>query len=121
MFKRLSPYYLLGASIFMIDAVTKLAAQLYLQTPYVINQFLTLEFVINFGISWSMFHNASALVMVLVTIIIAIITGILCWSAYRNYHRGKLIIGHTCIIAGSIGNLCDRIAYGGVIDFISLS
>jgi signal peptidase II len=121
MFKKLPQYYLLGALIFAVDAFTKLIAQLCLQTPYKVNQFLTFEFVVNHGISWGMFHNASELVMIAITLFIALITAALCWSAYYNYHRGKLIIGHTCIIAGSLGNLCDRILYGGVIDFIALS
>ena len=114
-------YFLLATTIFILDRITKLAALTYAQTPCVINKYLAFELVLNRGVSWGIFHNASNIVFTLVSGIIAIITLFLCWHAYDVYKKGNSMIGHVCIIAGSISNLIDRAIYGGVIDFIVLS
>ena len=38
-----------------------------------------------------------------------------------SYKRGESILGHVCVIAGSVANIVDRIVYHGVIDFIVVS
>jgi lipoprotein signal peptidase len=68
-----------------------------------------------------MLHSATDSVFVVVSLLVAAITAFLCWHAYHNWRAGNSIIGHVCIIAGSIGNLLDRALYAGVIDFIILS
>lgn len=114
-------YVCLFFLIIIIDRITKLAALTYLETPQVINKFLSFELVFNRGVSWGMFHDASHIVFVLVSGIIGLITAFLCWHAYARYKKGGLIFGHMCIISGSIANLIDRALYGAVIDFIVLS
>lgn len=114
-------YTFLATIILIIDRITKLAALTYVQTPRVINPYLTFEVTFNRGVSWGMFHEATDLEFILVSIIITAITAFLCWHAYSMYKKGNSIIGHLCVIAGSISNLIDRIIYGGVIDFILLS
>lgn len=114
-------YILLSMIISIIDRITKLAALKYLQTPRVINEYLSFELTFNRGISWGMFHDAAETMVGVVTTTIAIITAFLCWHAYDTYKKGHSIIGHVCIITGSIANLIDRAVYGGVIDFILLS
>ena len=114
-------YFCLGLLIFILDRLTKIAALIYAQTPYVINKFLSFELIFNRGVSWGMFHDASHMTFVLVSGIIALITAFLCWHAYVLYKKGNSIIGHVCIISGSIANLIDRVVYGAVIDFIVFS
>jgi signal peptidase II len=114
-------YLFLSFFIFIIDRVTKLVALTYLQTPRVINEYLSFELTFNRGISWGMFHDATGVVFGIISAIIALITIFLCWHAYCLYKKGSSILGHMCIIAGSVANLIDRAVYGGVIDFILFS
>jgi len=120
--KKLYRYLALAFSIFIIDRVTKLAALAWCgEFVRTINSFLSFEVVFNRGISWGMFHSSTDIVFGLVSLIIAAVTVALCWYAYHNYLRGNAVIGETCIIAGSLCNLIDRVIYNGVIDFIILS
>ncbi len=114
-------YFFIAIIIFILDRVTKLAALTCMQIPHVINKYVTFELTFNRGISWGMFHDSTQIVMIIVSMIITTITVFLCWHAYNVYKKGSLIIGHVCVIAGSISNLIDRGIYGGVIDFILLS
>ena len=114
-------YCFLAIFIFIIDRLTKLAALTYVQTPQVMNDYLSFELVFNRGVSWGMFHDASNIVFIFVSGVIALITLFLCWHTYYLYKKGNSIIGYVCIIAGSVSNIIDRVAYGAVIDFIVLS
>jgi signal peptidase II len=115
-------YIFLGTIIFALDRITKLAALAYCSNAaYVVNPYLSFEVVFNRGVSWGMLHSSTTSLFILVSAVIAIITAFLCWHAYYNWRAGNSIIGHTCIIAGSLGNLLDRALYAGVIDFILLS
>jgi signal peptidase II len=121
MIKQLYKYCFVASAIFIIDRVTKIAALTYLQAPRIINKYLSFELTFNRGVSWGIFHDATNTAFIGVSVIIAIITAFLVWHAYDMYKKGNSIIGHVCIIAGSISNLIDRAVYGGVIDFIVLS
>jgi signal peptidase II len=115
-------YIVLGVIIFLLDRITKLAALAYCSSAaYVVNPYLSFDVVFNRGVSWGMLHSSTNSFFILVSAVIAIITAFLCWHAYHNWRAGSSIIGHVCIIAGSMGNLMDRAVYGGVIDFIILS
>ena len=105
----------------LLDRYTKMWALKYLATPLVMNQFVTLEFALNRGISWGLFHGANNLGYILVTCLVAaILVAIGIWT-WRLYCEGKIVCGQILILAGGVSNLVDRIFQGGVIDFISLS
>lgn len=115
-------YLFLGTFIFIIDRITKLAALAWCtENAYVVNAFLSFDVLFNRGISWGMFHGDSDALFIFVSLIITMITTVLCWYAYHNYRRGNVIWGEVCIIAGSLCNVVDRVLYHGVIDFIVLS
>jgi signal peptidase II len=115
-------YIVLALTIFIIDRITKVAALAWwAESAYKVNSFLSFEVVFNRGISWGMLHSTNDIMFIAVSLIIAVITVGLCWYAYHRYVHGDSIIAETCIIAGSIANLVDRIVYHGVIDFIILS
>jgi signal peptidase II len=115
-------YFFLSVLIFVIDRVTKFAAlQSCTASACVVNPYVSFDVTFNRGIAWGMLNYSTTIGFALVSLLIAIITALLCWDAYRNYIRNKWIIGHVCIIAGSICNIIDRIVYGGVIDFVVLS
>jgi signal peptidase II len=114
-------YFLLATTIFIIDGATKLAALAWcMDSPRIINSFLSFEVVFNRGISWGMFHSQSDVLFFVVSAMIALITVMLCGYAYQRYMQGHVIVAEICIIAGSCCNLIDRAMYGGVIDFIIL-
>ena len=119
-------YTLLGVIIFCVDRITKQYALVWCadttyDTTYQSTSFLSCELVMNRGISWGLFHSADVYAFIIVSLVIACVTGFICWHAYDTFKHGASIIGHVCIITGSVSNLIDRVVYGGVIDFILLS
>ncbi len=85
-----------------------------------INQFLSLELAFNRGIAWGIFHTASNIGFILVTMLVATLIGILGWYAYQQIKRGRLAAEEILILAGASSNLIDRLAFSGVVDFIAL-
>lgn len=78
-----------------------------------------LDFVLvwNRGISWGLFNNAghyNALVFSTFAAVISIILGIALWKTQDKRVAWALSL----IIGGALGNLIDRVRFGGVIDFI---
>ena len=115
-------YWFLGIVIFCIDRITKNAA-LMLGSRSVASGIpcVSYELTLNRGISWGMFHSYNDIVFVAVSLIIACVIACVAWWAYNSYQHGESILGHACIIAGSLSNSFDRICYQGVIDFIVIS
>jgi len=107
--------------VFTLDRITKWWALRNLDQVIQINDFLSFEFVINRGISWSMFHSESNSAFYLLTFVIIGVTLFLASYAYQRWHDDKFILGEVIILAGGISNIVDRIMYGGVIDFIALN
>ena len=120
--KKLYGYFFLAFFIFIIDRISKCAALTWcINIPYIITSFLSCELHFNRGISWGLLHSDSACMFVAVSVMIALITALLCWHVYYQYMRGYSIIGQLCIIVGSLSNLIDRVVYHGVIDFVLFS
>jgi len=115
-------YWFIGVTIFCIDRITKNAAlasftdRVDSMIPY-----LSYETTLNRGISWGMFHSSHDTVFLVVSLVIAFITGWVGWYTYTCCQRGEIVFGQVCIIVGSVSNLIDRLFYGGVIDFIIFS
>ena len=101
------------------DRITKGMASAYC-TLYSVKPapFLTLRTCFNKGISWGWFYSDSMLnhwVLVLLSLSVLVLIG------KYTYDRGKYgyaVLGETLILTGGIGNFIDRVAYGGVRDFI---
>jgi signal peptidase II len=115
------PYYSSAfALIMMLDRITKLWA-LKLNDPYQVTSFLSFDLWLNRGLSWGLFHSSKQTTFTLVSLIPFVI---LCGALFYAYHQkkmGQCILGEIFVIAGALGNLIDRVWYGGVIDFILLS
>lgn len=104
-------YVTLFCSIFIVDVVAKLLALSWCGD----------EIVLNKGISWSIFHSSVPAVSRLV---ICVVTAFICFFIFYTMRQMRLersIWGETCVLAGAISNLIDRLIYGGVVDFIHLS
>ena len=110
-----------GIAIFCVDRLSKWAATQHFFDRFGWPPYLQFELVYNRGVSWGLLHSHETWVFSAVTLVIA---GVLVWLMRYTYERlmtGKPIIAEACVLAGALSNMCDRIMYGGVIDFIALS
>lgn len=85
--------------------------------PLKIFTILDVVLVWNRGISWGFFNHAGAyntLVFGLAAAIISAVLIVLLWKAESRITAGALSL----MIGGALGNLIDRLRFGGVVDFI---
>lgn len=83
--------------------------------------FLSFTYVENKGIAFGTFgmlRNGNALLLCLTIIILALL--IIFRRQFCSSHKASKW-GFWLVCAGGIGNICDRIIYGFVVDFINLS
>lgn len=114
-------YLMLSIAIVLADRLSKVIALAYLADPLRITDFLSLELVINRGVSWGMFHSERADIFFIVTmVILAIIVSLFCYTTIA-YINKQLVYGEVVVLSGACSNLVDRYVYGGVIDFIHFS
>lgn len=84
----------------------------------IIPSFFSITNVHNYGIAWSMLNGHRYLIICITTIIIVVLANYL----HKNNNMLKYeTISYLMIIAGSLGNLYDRIIYGYVIDFLDFN
>lgn len=81
----------------------------------IIPNFFSITNVHNYGIAWSMLNGHRYLIIFITIIIIVYLVNHL----HKNNNMLKYeTITYLMIIAGSLGNLYDRVIYGYVIDFL---
>ena len=101
----------------LVDQIIKLIINntiLYGEEINLINNFLYLTNVHNFGAAWSTFNGSRYLL-----IIIAILAFILLFNYENNFKlKTRTMIGFSLIYGGLFGNLLDRFILGYVIDYI---
>ena len=84
-----------------------------------INPFLDLFLVFNTGISYGLLGGESSFQKWLLIIVsVSIVAFLLVWM--KDSTSRLVNISISFITGGALGNILDRILYGGVIDFISL-
>lgn len=108
----------ISSIIIVIDIITKLLidANMDLNSSItVINNFLNITYVHNFGAAFSILIGARIILIIISLIVLYFIYRYLQKEELNNYN----IICYGFLIGGIIGNLIDRIVYGYVIDFLS--
>lgn len=113
--RRLLQAWLLAAGVLALDQLTK--AFVRSETaglPRRLTSWLTFELVHNRGISFGTFSQGGTWVIVVVATITVVLTVLLFWLAPRYSFPLALII------AGSLGNLIDRLRFGFVWDFVTV-
>lgn len=109
---------LIAIGIVLIDQASKyiIATSLELgEKIYIIGNWMKITYVQNRGVAFSMFSGNQ-----LITIFLTSILLILCLAFILKENENKaLLVVLTCIFAGGIGNLIDRIFRGYVVDMIS--
>ncbi len=112
---------MIGAVIAIVDQIIKYFVSTYLQpvgTINVIGNLFKLTYVENRGVAFGMFTDMRWVFVVLTSAMISLIIVYM----FKKRPTGKFFyITSGLIIGGGIGNLIDRIFYGYVIDYLSLS
>jgi signal peptidase II len=84
----------------------------------VIKSFFNLVLTCNRGMSFGLFNSSAGLSVPFFTIAAAAIVAILIFWLSR-VHSDMLATAIGLIIGGALGNIVDRLRFGGVIDFLS--
>lgn len=112
---------IVGAVLVIIDQIIKYFVSAYLQpvgSVSVIDNLFSLTYVENKGVAFGMFSDMRWIFVALTAILLVIII----FYMFKKRPKGKFFyICAALIIGGGIGNLIDRIFYGYVIDYLSLS
>lgn len=117
------PYIVLGLSLLvaLIDYIIKILVLNNLKpigSLAVIPGLFSLTYVENRGAAFGMLSNARWIFIVFTFIVIAV----LIYFIFKKRITSKLFnISAILIIGGGIGNLIDRIFYGFVVDYLSVS
>ena len=111
--------YIIGIIIFIIDQITKCIISSYLklnESITIIKDYFYIKYINNTGASWGILSNNRILLIVL-----SIIALIILIRYINTFKKTKLNeIGFGFLLGGIIGNLCDRLLFGYVKDFIDL-
>ena len=117
--------FLLALVLFILDRVTKFWALSYLASPMSVFSFfnfkLNFDLAFNHGVSWGLFSSNSLISKISLITVILVILSYLVFHTVQKLRAGRTILGESLIIAGALSNLCDRLIYGAVIDFIHVS
>lgn len=112
---------IIGAVLVIIDQIIKYFVSAYLQpvgSINVIDNLFSLVYVENRGVAFGMFSGMHWVFIALTSVLLAIII----FYMFKKRPKGRFFyICAALIIGGGVGNLIDRIFYGYVIDYISLS
>lgn len=111
---------LIGFTLLLIlDQVSKAFMRIILKSKSitVIPNFFKLELAFNTGGAWSIL-NGNVGVLILLNILILFILFKMSSKIKETCLKN---ISYVCLIAGTVGNLLDRIFYGAVTDFLSFN
>ena len=114
-------YYLTAALVIAVDQISKAVIRMTMHVGdsiSILGDFFRLTYIRNSGAAFSMMSGQRFLLVVIP------IVGIIAALWYLHHHRGEhwtLYASWALIVAGGIGNLIDRIAFGEVTDMFDFS
>lgn len=114
-------YSCLFGLLFIAERYSKFLAVAGLQNPLRLHKNITLQLAYNRGISWSMLDNLSASAYHVLTGVIFLICCAIAVHTIDRYNNQQTILAELLVLVGAFSNVCDRIYYGAVVDFIALS
>lgn len=101
----------------LIDQGIKIFVQNNYTTDIVVNDFLTITYAKNYGASFSILEGNNIFIMAVTILAIVLIFILL------NYYKDNKFFVYPLLVmlAGTIGNLIDRLYLGYVVDYISVN
>lgn len=107
-------------SVIVIDYSSKQYALLFDQN-YILNSFITIYTMNNYGIAFSLFNNLDYLGQWILNILIFLILAFIAMELFTNLASSNLyLIGLSLILGGGLANFLDRYDNSAVTDFIIL-
>ena len=107
-------------SVIILDYYTKQYALLFDQN-YILNSFITIYTMNNYGIAFSLFNNLDYLGQWVLNILIFIILTFIAKELFTNLASSNLYLtGLSLILGGGLANFLDRYDNSAVTDFIIL-
>jgi len=107
-------------SVIVIDYASKQYALLFDQN-YILNSFITIYTMNNYGIAFSLFNNLDYLGQWILNILIFLILAFIAKELFTNLASSILyLIGLSLILGGGLANFLDRYDNSAVTDFIIL-
>ena len=107
-------------SVIVIDYSSKQYALLFDQN-YILNSFITIYTMNNYGIAFSLFNNLDYLGQWILNILIFLILTFIAKELFTNLASSILyLIGLSLILGGGLANFLDRYDNSAVTDFIIL-
>ena len=112
-------YLMIALAVALADRLTKvLVARLYPRGGALVSGVVNLRPVENRGVAFSMLSGQGIALMLFTA---ALIAGLVVWLAAHPDDPPLMRAGLWLIAGGGLGNLYDRLAFGGVSDFIELA
>jgi signal peptidase II len=112
------------AAVVLIDQVAKWwvleIIRLQERAPIEITSFFQLAFVRNRGVSFGMLHADSFVAVWGLALLSGAIALFFLWWM-RVAERSLTALALALVVGGAIGNLIDRVRFGGVVDFLDFS
>ena len=120
---RINYYFLFTLLLIALDQITKLLIYGYIKPhdSIVINDFLSLSHVHNYGAAFSFLADQSGWQLYFLSgFSLVASVAIIVWMRRTDAGRLLKLFALSILLAGAIGNLIDRFLLGFVIDFIDL-
>lgn len=112
---------IIGILIAAADQVIKYFVVTYLRpigSVSVIDNLFKLTYIENRGVAFGMFSDMRWIFVALTSALL----GLIIWYMFKKRPKSKMFyISVALIIGGGVGNLIDRICYGFVVDYLSVS
>lgn len=115
-----------AAVVFLLDQLSKWAVVIWLDLINlgerdVFPPFLNFRMAWNRGVNFGLFANSADLMRwLLIAVALVISAWVLVWLHREKPGRWMMIAGGL-LIGGALGNVIDRVIYGAVADFITMS
>lgn len=112
---------IVGAALAVLDQIIKYFVSVYIQpvgSVSVIDNIFKITYVENRGVAFGMFSDMRWFFIILTSVLII---SIIVFMFKKRPQSKMFYISSALIIGGGIGNLIDRIFYGYVIDYLSVS
>lgn len=111
---------ILVPSLILLDIITKFIASSFFkgEVIVIINNVLSFTYIENTGASFGIFKDGNVLLLIVAIITVVVITYILV-KLHHQFNK-VLTLSLILLLAGSFGNMFDRILYHAVIDWIDL-